>query len=172
MTYKFPIILSIFAMVGGVFIAIIFGANESFFNDRITQGLKKNVKIQSMQDEAAKSEKIKSEQEKNWRYYQRYHFHANGIASFTLALLIFLGFVKVSKYEFLIASYMLSVAGFLYPFVWLFAAIYGPEMGRDVAKETFAVFGYMGGVYLLAIIYVLYLALRKPWKAPFNFSEA
>ena len=171
MTKKFPILLSIIAIIGGVFISIIFGANESFFKDRISQGLEKNIKVQSITDENKKAEKIKSEQEKSWRYYQRYHFHANGIASMTLGLVILLAFVKASKNKILIASYMISIGGFLYPFVWLFAAIYGPEMGRDEAKEAFAIFGYMGGVYLLGIIYTLYLAATKPWRAPFGFYE-
>lgn len=168
MTNKFPIILSIIAIIGGVFISIIFGANESFFKDRISQGLEKNVKIQLIADEKIKLEKIKSEHEKSWRYYQRYHFHANGIASISLGLVILLAFVKASKKEILIASYMISIGGFLYPFVWLFAALYGPEMGRNEAKEAFAILGYMGGVYLLGIIYALYLACKKEWRSPFG----
>lgn len=172
MTNKFPILLSIIAIIGGVFISIIFGANEDFFKNRITQGLEKNVKVQSIVDEKLKSEKIKSEQEKSWRYYQRYHFHANGIASMTLGLVILLAFVKASKREITIASYMISIGGFLYPFVWLFAALYGPEMGRNEAKEAFAIFGYMGGVYLLGIIYTLFLASTKEWRAPFGVYES
>lgn len=172
MTNKFPVLLSIVAIIGGVFISIIFGANEAFFQDRIARGLEKNIKVQSIVDAKEKSDKIKSEKDKNWRYYQRYHFHANGIASLSLALLIFLAFVKASKKEILIASYMISIGGFLYPFVWLFAALYGPEMGRDEAKETFAIFGYMGGVYLIGIIYALYLGATKPWRAPIGALES
>lgn len=171
MTNKFPFLLSVIAIVGGVFISIIFGANEEFFQNRITQGLEKNVKIQSIVDEKAKSDKIKSEHDKNWRYYQRYHFHANGIASMSLGLLILLAFVKASKKEILAASYMIAIGGFLYPFVWLFAALYGPEMGRDEAKEAFAFLGYMGGIYLIGVIYALYLATVKAWRAPFGVFE-
>jgi hypothetical protein len=151
-------------MVGGVFISIIFGANEGFFKNRINEGLAKNVKIQSIQVESIRLEKIKTEAEKNWRYYQRYHFHANGIASMTLALLIFLCFIQAPKKQLLFSAYMISVGGFLYPFVWLFAAIYGPEMGRDQAKEAFAIFGYMGGLFLVGILFTLYLAITKPLK--------
>ena len=171
MSKKFPILLSIIAIIGGVFISIIFGANEAFFQDRISQGLEKNVKIQLMVDEKLKSEKIKSEKEKSWRYYLRYHFHANGIASISLGLVILLAFVKASKKEIMIASYMISIGGFLYPFVWLFAALYGPEMGRNEAKETFAILGYMGGVYLVGIIYALFLASTKAWRTPFGVYE-
>lgn len=169
MKFKLPFILSILAMFGGVFIAIIFGANEAYFKNRINDGLAKNIKIQEMQVESLKSEKIKSEAEKNWRYYQRYHFHATGIASMSLVLLIVLGFIKASKTQLLVSSYMISLGGFLYPFVWLFAAIYGPEMGRDQAKEAFAIFGYMGGVFLVGILFTLYLTLTKPFKAPLDY---
>ncbi len=172
MTKKFPIILTIIAIIGGVFISIIFGANESFFQDRIKIGLEKNIKIQSIADENLKNVKMKSEQEKSWRYYQRYHFHANGIASMSLGLVILLAFIRAPKKHILIASYMISIGGFLYPFVWLFAALYGPEMGRDEAKEAFAIFGYMGGVYLLGVMYTLYLAVTKPWRAPFGVYES
>src|SRR5690606_35080389 len=145
----------------GVLIAIIFGANEAYFKDRINEGLAKNVKIQSMEVESLKTEKIKAEAEKNWRYYQRYHFHATGIGSMSLALLLVLGFIQASKKQLLVAAYMISVGGFLYPFVWLFAAIYGPEMGRDQAKEAFAIFGYMGGVFLVGIFFTLYLTITR-----------
>lgn len=172
MTNKFPILLSILAIIGGVFISIIFGANEAFFQDRISQGLEKNVKIQLIADEKTKVEKINSEKEKSWRYYQRYHFHANGIASMSLGLIMLLAFVKASKKEILIASYMIAIGGFLYPFVWLFAALYGPEMGRNEAKEAFAILGYMGGVYLVGIIYSLYLAITKQWRTPFGVYDS
>jgi hypothetical protein len=64
-----------------------------------------------------------------------------------------------------LASYLISIGGFLYPFVWLFAAIYGPEMGRSEAKEAFAIFGYMGGVFLVGGLMALYLTFRYPLKA-------
>lgn len=171
MKFKIPFLLSILAIIGGVFISILFGADESIFKNRIAQGLEKNIKIQSIVDLDKKVEKIKSEQDKNWRYYQRYHFHANGIASLSLAMLILLAFIKASRKEILVASYMIAIGGFLYPFVWLFAALYGPEMGRDEAKEAFAIFGYMGGLYLLGIVYALYLAVARDWRAPLTFQE-
>jgi hypothetical protein len=166
MIRKIPYFLSIFGMLGGVFIAILFGFDESIFKDRIAAGLEKNAKVQSIQEPAKKEETIKGETEKNWRYYQRYHFHANGIAGMSLALLILLAFVQTSSRSKLIAGYLISVGGFLYPFVWLFAALYGPEMGRSEAKDAFAFFGYMGGVFFAGVIYALVLAAIKPWREP------
>lgn len=166
MLRKIPYFLSVLGMVGGVFIAILFGANEPMFEKRIADGLEKNVKIQSIEDSVKKQETIKMESEKNWRYYQRYHFHANGIAGLSLALLILLGFIQAKQYEKLIAGYLISVGGFLYPFVWLCAALYGPEMGRAEAKEAFALFGYTGGLFLVGVVYALFLIAMRPWREP------
>ncbi len=77
-----------------------------------------------------------------------------------MGILLFLSRLRAPKKHKSIASYLISVGGFLYPFVWLFAGIYGPEMGRSEAKEAFAVFGYMGGLFLLGGIYSTILALR------------
>ena len=167
MKAKLPILLSLVAMIGGVFISIIFGANEEFFKARISKGLENNAKIQSILDPGEKAQKIKTEHDKNWRYYQRYHFHATGVSSLSLVVLLLLAFVQTGTKEATIASYMVALGGFCYPFVWLFAGIYGPEMGREEAKEAFAFLGYMGGVFLLGIIYTLILAIIRPWKEPF-----
>ncbi len=163
---KAPFIISLLGMIGGVIISIVFGVNEGFFKDRIQAGLLKNEKIQSMPDETARADKMKVEAEKNWRYFQRYHFHATGVGSMTMVILIFLAFINAPKKQILTASYMIAIGGFLYPFVWLFAGIYGPEMGRDQAKEAFAIFGYMGGVCLMGMIFAAYLGIAKPFKAP------
>ncbi len=171
MLNRFPYLLSILAFVGGTFIAILFGANESLFKDRISEGLSKNESIQKIVDPVEKLAKLKSEQEKNWRYYQRYHFHSIAIGTVSLTLLLFLAFVDAPRKQVLISSYMISVGGFLYPFVWLFAGLFGPEIGRDVAKEQFAIFGYMGGVHFVGILFALFLALVHPWKGPLKFSK-
>jgi hypothetical protein len=164
MKHKIPFLLSILCMTGGVLIAIFFGVNEDMFQSRIKAGLEKNVKIQSIQNVEEKESKIKSETEKNWRYYQRFHFHATGIGAMMMGLLLFLSFLNAPTTSKTIASYFISIGGFLYPFVWLFAAIYGPEMGRSEAKEAFAIFGYMGGVFLLGCVWTFVLAARFPLR--------
>lgn len=149
-------------MFGGVLIAIFFGINEDIFHSRIKAGLEKNVKIQSIENADEKDVKIKAETEKNWRYYQRFHFHATGIGAMMMGLLLFLHFLSAPQVSKMIASYCISIGGFLYPFVWLFAAIYGPEMGRSEAKEAFAFFGYMGGVFLIGCAWTFVSAIRYP----------
>jgi hypothetical protein len=160
MLKKLPFALALLSIVGGVFISILFAVNEDLFKSRISSGLDKNIKIQQIADPQVKEDKIKSESEKNWRYYQRFHFHATGIGAMMMGILLFLSRLRAPKKHKSIASYLIAVGGFLYPFVWLFAGIYGPEMGRSEAKEAFAVFGYMGGLFLLGGIYSTILALR------------
>ena len=160
MTRKIPFFLAILSMIGGVFISILFAVNEEMFIRRIHAGLEKNIKIQQISSEQERLAKITTETEKNWRYYQRFHFHATGIGAMMLGLLLFLSSLNAPSSFVIVAKYMVSIGGFLYPFVWLFAGIYGPEMGRSEAKESFALFGYMGGVFLAGGVWTLWLGLR------------
>lgn len=164
MIQRIPYVIAILTLIGGVFISIIFGANEDYFKDKINEGLKKNEKVNQIQDPIEKAAVLKTEADKNWRYYQRFHFHATGIGAMIMGVLLFISFLSAPEKLKNITSYLVSFGGFLYPFVWLFAAIYGPEMGRSEAKEAFSVFGYMGGVFLLGLFLSLYLALKYRLK--------
>lgn len=164
MTQRIPYVIAILTLIGGVFISILFGANEDYFKDKINEGLKKNEKVNQIQDPIEKAAVLKSEADKNWRYYQRFHFHATGIGAMIMGVLLFISFLSAPERIKAISSFAVSIGGFLYPFVWLFAAIYGPEMGREAAKESFAVFGYMGGLFLVGLVLTLYMALKYRLK--------
>lgn len=162
MLKKLPFIVTIFGMSLGVFIAILFGINEEIFKGKIQVGLEKNIKIQSIEDVAKRETTLKTEASQNWRYYQRFHFHSTGIGAMAMGTLLLLAFVVAPASLVTLASYLTAIGGFLYPFVWLFAGLYGPEMGRTEAKEAFAVFGYMGGVFLIGLLLSIYLVARYP----------
>jgi hypothetical protein len=164
MTQRIPYVIAILTLIGGVFISIIFGSNEDYFKDKINEGLKKNEKVNLIQDPEEKAAVLKTEADKNWRYYQRFHFHATGIGAMIMGVLLFISFLSAPERIKAITSFAVSIGGFLYPFIWLFAAIYGPEMGREAAKEKFAVFGYMGGLFLVGLILSLYMALKYRLK--------
>lgn len=151
-------------MVGGVSISILFGVNESMFKDKIAKDLQLNEKIMSIVNTNEREAKIEKEEGKVWRYYQRFHFHSTGISAMTLSVLLLLTFSMAPSIFKLISSYMISAGGFLYPFVWLFAALYGPIIGRSEAKESFAIFGYMGGIFLVGLIFALLILIRYPVK--------
>ena len=160
MFHKPSILIALFGMILGVFIAIIFGVNEDLFKNQIKQDILVSKHYQSAQLRGDSESYLKKEAGKNWRYYQRFHFHSTGIASMSLVLLVLLGFSSVKENRRKIISYILSISGFLYPFVWLFAGCFGPGMGRSLAKEKFAFFGYMGGVYFIAMIVVFYVLAK------------
>lgn len=171
MLSKIPFLIALAGMIGGVFIAILFGANEDLFKDKIARDLAGNPAVQEIADPAAKAAKLKKEKDKNWRYYQRYHFHATGIGAMSLALLLLLAFVQGGDRLKNAAAYAVAVGGFLYPFVWLFAGLYGPIVGRSAAKEQFAVFGYMGGVFLLGALMTFALVLIFPLRFRNNSGD-
>ncbi len=164
MTSRIPFVIAILTLICGVFISIIFGVNEDFFKDKIKEGLSKNEKINLIKDAAEKDVFLKSESDKNWRYYQRFHFHSTGIGAMVMGVLLFISFLSAPQKLKNITSYAIAIGGFLYPFVWLFAAMYGPELGREVAKEKYVAFGYMGGVFLLGLFLSLFMALKYPFK--------
>jgi hypothetical protein len=149
-------------MVGGTFISIMFGINKSFFFNKIQTDLLKNEKIIKITETVKREAKLKKEASKNWRYYQRFHFHATAICSMSLAILIFLNFISAPLKLSLVTSNLIGVGGFLYPFVWLFAAIYGPIMGRDAAKEAFSFFAYGCGLFLVGLVLLLFMVVRYP----------
>lgn len=175
MKVKIPFLLCLLQIFLGVFIAILFAINEDYFKQKIEHGLKSNPEVVAMVDNNTTKDNdliikgyIEKETSKNWRYYQRFHFHSTGIAAMSMAVLFLIFFLDAPIIQKYIASYIVSLGGFLYPFVWLLAAIYGPSMGRDLAKEQFAVFGYMGGVFMIGVLFTLYLASRYPFKKFLN----
>lgn len=162
-----PLAIAILGMIGGVAIAVLFGINEDLFKDKIARGLQENPKVLDMPAGPEKTAYIAAESSKLWRYYQRFHFHSTGIGAMSLSVLLLLGLLSGGgsrlKHT---AAYLVSVGGFLYPFVWLFAAVYGPHVGRGAAKERFALFGYMGGVFLIGLFVALYVVCRERFSWP------
>jgi hypothetical protein len=161
---QIPFIIATLTMIGGIFIAILFGVNESYFKNKIKDGLKKNQKIMSITDTSKKIEKLRTEASKNWRYYQRFHFHSSAIGSMVMVILILLNFSSAPAKLISLTSWSTSIGGFLYPFVWLFAGIYGPIMGRHEAKEAFAIFGYAGGLFLVGLVLLIFILIKYPLK--------
>ena len=165
LTYKLPFIFALMTMVGGVFISILFGVNEDFFKGKITRDLNNNKKISAILNSVEKKKIIGKELSKNWRYYQRFHFHSTGIGAMGMSILVFIEVAGLTGFGILLSRLFIGLGGFFYPFVWLFAGIYGPIMGRHEAKEAFKIFGFMGGVFFIGIVMVLFIFLRgKPCK--------
>jgi len=142
---KFGLALVLLGLLFGIGLGITFGANEDLFQTYISEGIAAHPEIHD-----AKS------QDKIWRYAQRAHFHANGIAAFSIGLLLLVAAssltVKLKK----ITSVLIGLGSF-YPLAWFSIFLLAPSIGRDAAHEhvlteTFIFLGVGGLVFGLAIL--------------------
>ena len=141
------VLLGLFFSVG---LGISFGLNEDAYKDYVAEGIAAHPEVH----DAASQDKI-------WRYVQRTHFHAGGIAAFCLGLIMLVMFSDLSQKMKTRASILIGLGG-LYPFAWLSMFFLAPSIGRDPAHEhlltklfTFVGVGglLLGSFFLLANLY-------------------
>ena len=105
----------------GISLGIAFGINEEMFEHYVAQGIAAHPELH----DANSPEKI-------WRYAQRAHFHATGIAAFSIGLLLLISMSNLKKSLKQITAILVSL-GSLYPFAWLTMFIVAPSIGREAA---------------------------------------
>ena len=132
--------LVVFGLLFGVVMGMTFGINEDLFKNYITEGIAANPTVH----DAKSPDKI-------WRYAQRAHFHATGIAAFALGLVFLVMFSDLKPKMKTVSSFLLGLSSF-YPLAWLTMYILAPSLGRGAAHshivtETFASVG-VGGLLL------------------------
>ena len=137
---KVGLALVLFGLLFGVIMGMTFGVNEDIFKNYITEGIAANPTVH----DAKSPDKI-------WRYAQRAHFHATGIAAFSLGLVFLVMFSNLKPKMKSLSSFFLGLSSF-YPLAWLTMYILAPSIGRGAAHshvltETFASVG-VGGLFL------------------------
>ena len=146
---KLGLALVFLSLAFGIWMGVSFGVNEDAYKSYIAQEVAGHPEVH---DEKSK--------DKIWRYAQRAHFHATGIAAFSLGLIILVMFsgmkVKLKK-----ASSVLIGLGGLYPLAWYTMYRLAPTIGRGPAHdhlltELFTYIG-VGGLVLGMLILVLNL---------------
>ncbi len=163
---KVGLALVLFGLLFGVIMGMTFGINEDFFKNYITDGIAANP---TMHD--AKSP------DKIWRYAQRAHFHATGIAAFALAMIPLVMFSDLKPKMKTASSVALGLSSF-YPFSWLTMFVLAPSIGRGAAHshvvtEIFASIGVGGllvGCFLL--LANIFIGLFSEEASSKNFSAA
>lgn len=137
--------LVLLGLIFGIAMGVAFGINEDGFKNFISQGIAAHPQLHD-QSSAAKI----------WRYAQRAHFHATGIAAFSLGLLL-LVLVSTLKPLYKKASAILIGLSSFYPLAWFTIFLLSPGMGRDAAHEHILVelFVYIGIGGLLAGMAIL-----------------
>ena len=142
---KLGLALVLLSLLFGVGLGITFGANEAMFEQYIEQGIAAHPELH----DAKSPDKI-------WRYAQRAHFHANGIAAFSLGLLLLVAFSTLKDKLKKVSSTLIGLGSF-YPLAWFTMYLLAPSIGRDAAHEhlitklfTFVgVFGLVAGLAIL-----------------------
>jgi hypothetical protein len=118
---KVGLALVLFGLLFGVIMGMTFGINEDIFKNYITEGIAANPTVH----DAKSPDKI-------WRYAQRAHFHATGIAAFALGLVFLVMFSDLKpkmKEQFL--SFCLAHHVCLSPFYWTGSSTF-PCLDRDI----------------------------------------
>ncbi len=114
------VLIGLFLNIG---LGISFGVNEDMYKDYVAQGVAAHPELH----DATSEEKI-------WRYAQRAHFHAGGIAAFCLGLIILLMYSNLTHRLQKISSILIGLGG-VYPLAWLSMFFLAPTIGRDPAHE-------------------------------------
>ena len=144
-TVRIGLFLVILTLLFGLGLGVSFGVNEDSFKSYITTGINAHPEVHDSKSE-----------DKIWRYAQRAHFHATGIAAFSIGLVILTMFSSLRAKLKSIAAILIGLGG-LYPLSWLSMFILAPSIGRDAAHHHLIteIFTYAGVLGLLAGIGLL-----------------
>jgi len=141
---KMGLALVFLGLTFGVGMGISFGMNEEMFQSYIERGIQAHPDILSEKSAGT-----------IWRYAQRAHFHATGIAAFSLGLVILVALSSLKTGMKSLASVLIGLSGF-YPLSWFTLFLLAPSIGTKAAHhhfltETFAYLG-VGGLLLGALL--------------------
>lgn len=150
--------LVLLGLLFGMALGIWFGIDEASFVDYIARGIAAHPELH----DAKSPDKI-------WRYVQRAHFHATGIAAFSLGLLWLVVCTDLSARLKGVASVGVGLGSF-YPLAWFTTFYLAPSLGRDAAHEHplsvalvyVSTGGLLVGIALVVANIFLRLAVAKP----------
>ena len=143
---KMGLALVLLCLSFGVGMGITFGVNEDMYKDRIAEQVQANPAVH----DASSNGKI-------WRYAQRAHFHATGIAAFSLGLIILLMFCDMKAGTKKLSSILIGLGG-LYPLAWFNMYLLAPSIGRGAAHNHWMteMFTYIGvGGLLIGLLMLM-----------------
>ncbi|RRJ82846.1 hypothetical protein [Aestuariirhabdus litorea] len=128
------VLICLLIMLFGIGLGIGFGVNEDAFKDYIAQGIAAAPQLHDGNSAG-----------KIWRYAQRAHFHALGIAAFSLGLILVVALSSLAASLKKVTAVLISLGG-LYALAWFTMFLLSPSMGRDGAHEALmtSVWIYLG----------------------------
>lgn len=143
---KIGLALVFLGLAFGIGMGISFGINEDAYKSHITSEIQLHPEVH---DEKSK--------DKIWRYAQRAHFHATGIAAFSLGLIILIIFSDMKAKLKTVSSVFIGLGSF-YPLAWFTMFLLAPTIGRDPAHHHYLteVLTYIGvGGLLMGLLILL-----------------
>ncbi len=142
---RIGLLLVILTLIFGIGLGITFGVAEDSVKAFITEGVNAHPNLHDGNSIS-----------KIWRYAQRAHFHATGIAAFSIGLVVLIMFSSLKRKLKKIAAILVGLGG-LYPCSWLSLFILAPSMGRSAAHQHIIteMLAYIGTGSLLAGLAIL-----------------
>ena len=145
-TVKFGLFLVILTLIFGIAMGVTFGVVEDSVKSYISEGVAAHPELHDEQSNG-----------KIWRYAQRAHFHATGIAAFSIGLVLLIMHSSLATGAKRVASILVGLGG-LYPLSWFTMFMMAPSIGRSAAHhhwltETLTYIGVAGlltGIALLS----------------------
>ena len=141
---KIGLFLVMLTLIFGIGLGVGFGIAEDSVKSYISDGVASHADVH---DDKSNS--------KIWRYAQRSHFHATGIAAFSIGLVLLIMVSSLKRTLKTVSSVLVGLGG-LYPLSWFTMFILAPSIGRSAAHhhiltETFTYIG-VGGLLLGIVI--------------------
>lgn len=142
---KIGLFLVMLTLLFGIALGVVFGLAEDSVKSYIAEGV---AMYPDLHDEDSNS--------KIWRYAQRAHFHATGIAAFSIGLILLIMFSSLKRNLKTLASFLVGLGG-LYPLSWFTMFILAPSMGRGPAHHHIVteLLTYIGVGSLLVGFFIL-----------------
>lgn len=141
---KIGLALVLLGLAFGVGTGISFGLNEDIYKSYIAEEIAIHPDVH---DEKS--------QDKIWRYAQRAHFHATGIAAFSMGLIFLVMFSDMKARLKTLSAVFIGLGG-LYPLAWFNMFLVAPSIGRDPAHDhlltEILTYVGVGGLVLGALI--------------------
>ncbi len=137
--------LAMCGLLFGLALGILFGMNEDLFKDFIASGISA---VPDLHDENSPA--------KIWRYVQRAHFHAMGIAAVTISLILLVAVSSMTSGLKKLSAVLIGL-GNLYPLSWFFMFLLSPSLGRSAAHAQLSteLVTYIGVGGLLTGLFIL-----------------
>lgn len=159
------LLLSFLAIVVGTGLGAAFGLYEDQIKDALSVAVQAHPQIHEQTPD-----NIKKQVGDGWRYYQRAHFHAQGLGALGVAIIVVLGLSWVSVPVKKWLALATGLGALLYPFCWLLMGLRIGSMGKQAAHASvdwlaaLSIPLFSGG--MMATLLILFLGWLFPRELP------